>query len=302
MELRQLDAYVKVYELRSFSRTALEMFVSQPSISAYINSLEKELQTQLIYRSTKEILPTKSGEVFYEYAKEMLSLRNKALVSMKNLSDCTVGSSIDILASTVPAQYILPEILGAFHKLYPNMVFNVTQANTADVVDGILAHKGEIGFVGAQIDNQKCVYEYFMSEKLLLVAPCEQHSQDIKVTNIARLLCDEYFVARKVGSGTRLEYEEFMRKIGVNPNELKVSAYMNDTQSIIQAVANGLGLSFVSELAARNFIRQELITPVGAGDLPERKFYIVLKKDCPVVPAVDVFINFIRTYLRPPKS
>ena len=297
MEFRQLGAYVKVYELRSFSRTAQEMFVSQPSISAYINSLEKELQTQLICRSTKEILPTKSGILFYEYAKEMLSLHDKAIASMKSLSDCAVGS-IDILASTVPAQYILPEILGAFHKLYPNIIFNVTQTNSTDVVSGIVAHKCEIGFVGTQIDNSKCIYEHFMSEKLLLIVPCEPHFQDTMTANVAQLLRSEHFVARKLGSGTRLEYEEFMKKIGVNPRELKVSAYMNDTQSIIQAVANGLGLSFVSELAARNFIRQKLIISADIDELPERKFYIVLKKGCPVVPAVDTFIKFIRTYFQ----
>ena len=295
MELKQLEAYIKVYELRSFSRAAKEMFLSQPSISMYISSLEEELQARLIYRSTKEFLPTKSGELFYEYAKDMLSLRDKSLISLKGLSDCTSGG-IGILASSVPAQYILPEILGAFHKLYPNVVFNMEQADTADVVKGISTHKSDVGFVGAKVDNHKCVYERLMSEKLILIAPCEQRFQQTGSTDIPRLLRNEYFVMRESGSGTRLEYEEFLTKIGVAPAELKISAWLSNTQSIIHAVASGLGLSFVSELAAKSYIRQKLIVSIDVGGLPERSFYIVLKKNYSATPATDAFIKFALSY------
>jgi DNA-binding transcriptional LysR family regulator len=297
LELKQLEAYIKVYELRSFSRAAEKMFLSQPSISVYISSLEEELQTRLIYRSTKEFLPTKSGELFYEYAKDMLSLRDKSLVSLKGLADCSAGG-IGILASSVPALYILPEMLGAFHKLYPNVVFNMEQADTEDVVKGISVHKSDVGFVGAKIENPKCVYESLMSEKLVLIAPNEQRFQQTVSTGIPHLLRNEYFVMREPGSGTRLEYEEFLKKLGITPAELKVSAYLNNTQSIIHAVANGLGLSFVSELAAKPFIRQRLIVQIDAADLPERSFYIVLKKNCSMTPATDAFIKFAHSYAR----
>lgn len=296
VEFKQLDAYVKVYELQSFSKAAEEAFLSQPSISAYINSLEKELQTQLIHRSSKEFLPTKSGKLFYEYAKDMLSLRDKSITSLKNLSGCTAGN-IDILASSVPSQYILPEILGEFHKLYPNVMFNMEQADTADVIKGISAHRGEVGFVGAKIEGSKCVYEDFMSEKLIMIAPYEDRFQSIDPDGAARLLRDEYFVMREPGSGTRLEYEEYLKGLGVKINALKVSAYFNDTQSIIHAVANGLGLSIVSELAAKHYIRQKMIVPIHSGALPERKFYIVMKRNRVKTPVVDIFVDFACSFV-----
>jgi DNA-binding transcriptional LysR family regulator len=296
LELKQLEAYIKVYELRSFSRAAKELFLSQPSVSVYISSLEEELQTRLIYRSTKEFLPTKSGELFYEYAKDMLSLRDKSLVSLKGLSDCAAGG-IRILASSVPAQYILPEMMGAFHKLYPNVVFNMEQADTADVVKGISAHHGDIGFAGAKIVNHKCIYEHLMSEKLILIAPYERYKK-VNSTDIPRLLRNEYFVTRESGSGTRLEYEEILKKIGIKPAELKISACLNNTQSIIRAVGKGLGLSFVSELAAKPFIMQKMIARIDIGDMPERSFYIVLNKNCSVTPTSDAFIKFAQSYGR----
>lgn len=295
MEIKQLEIYVKVYELKSFSKAAEEIFLSQPSISTNINALEKELQTQLIYRSTKEFVPTKSGKLFYEYAKEILTLRDKSISSLKSLTDGCAGS-IDILASSVPAQYILPEILASFHKTHCNILFNVKQADTADVVKGISAHEGEIGFVGAKIENPKCVYEDFILERLVIIAPKEKRFEKVSLSDVKNLLRSECFIIRESGSGTRLEYEKYLENIGINIKELKVCACFDNTQSIINAVANGLGLSVVSELAAKYYIGQKMVTAVSLDSLPQRQFYIVLKKNCVLSPAADAFIKFVRLY------
>ena len=99
------------------------------------------------------------------------------------------------------------------------------------------------------------------------------------------------------GSGTRLEYEEILKKIGIKPAELKISACLNNTQSIIRAVGKVLGISFVSELAAKPFIMQKMITRINIGDMPERSFYIVLNKNCSVTPTSDAFIKFAQSYV-----
>lgn len=297
LELKQLEAYVKVYELKSFSKTANEMYLSQPSISGYINALESELKTKLIYRSTKEFLPTKSGKLFYEYAKDMLLLRDKSIYSMQNMSDQTTGS-IDISASSVPAQYILPEIIGAFHKLYPNIIFNMKQTDTSEVIKEISAHQSEIGFVGTKLENNKCRYEEFMTEKLILLAPNEKRFRDISPQAVADLLRHEFYVMRERGSGTRYEYEEYLKNIGIRMNELNISAYFNNTQSILHAVAHGLGLSIVSELAARHYIKQNMVIAMPITFLPRRSFYMVMKKNNIISATADIFIQFVLSYIQ----
>jgi len=295
LELKQLEAFVKVYELQNFSKAADELFLSQPSISAYINALEKEVGSKLIHRSTKTFQATKSGTLLYEYAKEILSLHDKGVAALKNLSENNVGT-IDILASSVPAQYILPEVLGAFHCLHPNVTFNITQMDSAEVINGIMLHKGEIGFVGALIDNAKCEYQHFMSEKLVLIAPNHPRFELINAVNIFELFHSEYFIAREIGSATRLEYEAYLKAIGVSLREMKISACLNNTQSIIQAVANGLGLAFVSSFAAKEYIQQKLVLSIDVANLPKRDFYIVQKKDSFTMPSVETLIEFILSY------
>lgn len=297
MDFRQLEAYVNVYELKSFSRAADKMFLSQPSISAYINALEKELQTQLIHRSTKEFMPTKSGILFYQYARDILSLRNNSISSIKNISNPDIGS-IDILSSSVPAQHILPEILGNFHKLYPNVTFKLEQADSIEVIKGISAYKSDIGFVGAKLDNAKCIYKEFLSEKLIMIAPNEKRFHHLDANNIADILRNECFIIREPGSGTRLIYEDCLKNLGIAPGKLKVSAQLNDTQSIIHAVANGLGISIVSELAAKQYIAEDKIISLNVRPLSERNFYIVLKKNRVHSPIIDTFIEFVYSAVR----
>jgi DNA-binding transcriptional LysR family regulator len=295
LDFKQLEAYVNVYELKSFSKAAEKMFLSQPSISAYIGALEKELNTQLIYRSTKDFIPTKTGILFYQHTKDMLSLRDNSIQSIKAVSASDLGS-IDILASSVPAQYILPKILGEFHKLYPDVLFNLQQQDSLEVVNALSSYQCEVGFVGAKIENANCVYETLLAEKLVMIAPYEDRFLNIKADNVPDLINNEYFVMREAGSGTRLWYEECLQKIGIDPAKLKISALLSNTHSIIDTVANGLGISIVSELAARNYIRQNKIVAIDLPSLPERNFYLVLNKNRVQTPIVNTFIDFVHSY------
>jgi len=295
LDFRQLEAYINVYELQSFSKVAEKMFLSQPSISAYISALEKELGTQLIYRSTKEFIPTKSGMSFYQYAKDMLSLRDKSIQSIRSLSE-SADKSIDILASSVPAQFILPEILGDFHKFYPDILFNLKQMDSLEVVNNISSYKSEIGFVGAKIENPNCVYKSFLSEKLIMIAPYEERFFNIDADNFAELFYNEYFIMRELGSGTRFNYEECFKNIGIDAEKFKISAQFDNTQSAIHAVSTGLGISIVSETAAKDYLNQNKIISLDVKNLPMRNFYTVLHKNRIQTPILDTFVEFVHSY------
>ena len=225
----------------------------------------------------------------------MLALRDKSLLSLKSLADCSSGS-IDILASSVPAQYILPELLGAFHKRYPNLTFHIKQSDTAQVVAGIAAHRGEIGFVGAKIENPKCTYTDFLSEKLILIAPKDRRFENASIDEAVHLLRKEPFIIREVGSGTRLEYETCLKHLGLKMRDLKIVACFSNTQSIVHAVSSGLGLAIVSERAARQYIQHQMIIPIPMDTVLERQFYMVQKKNGLTSNATETLIKFAHAW------
>ena len=299
MEFRQLEAYIKVVELGSFSKAAKELHVSQPSVSTYISSLERELGTTLLNRSTKVISPTLAGERFLTKARKLVALRSESINAMKDLSEDLSGE-IRIVASSVPACYLLPKLLADFCTLYPKVSFSVSQADTAVAVGAIAENKADIGFAGSIVESPNCEFQEFADEELIFIGPAPSVSSrsnshikkngsslalgtlqselsSAKIYSLEELLYRGNFISRELGSGTRIQYEKFFSSKGIELKDITSSASMDNTQSIINSVASGLGISLVSELAARDAIEQGQVIKLRCEEkLPHRKIYSVL--------------------------
>ena len=295
MDFRQLEAFIKVVELGSFSKASDVLNISQPSVSTYISLLEKELNSVLINRSTKVLSTTLAGERFLENAKKIISLKRQSVEMLNSLSG-KVDGEIRILASSVPALYILPQILADFHKLYPGISFTMSQADTFEVVQKIAAHKADIGFAGSIIEDKKCDFLGFMDEKLVFIAPNNGSYSKNKKHSLEELLYTNNFISRESGSGTRLQYEKYFSENGINLSEIKTCASMDNTHSIINAVIGGLGISIVSELAVRQMIKQNILLPIKLKNvLPKRKIYIVLNKTIVHSHLTKLFMEYVNT-------
>jgi len=295
MDFKQLEAFVQVIENASFSKAAEAIYMSQPSVSIYINTLERELDTTLVNRSTKEVSPTLAGKIFYENAKELLTLKNNSVERIMNLSGIFAGE-INILASSVPSQYILPEILSGFIDIHSGISFVVKQADTLEVARSIAAQKAEIGFSGGIVENSKCDFKEFMTEQLVIIAPRSKGFVESDEYSLETLLYENRFISREKGSGTRAEYENFFKSHDIDLKKINTCLCFDNTQSIINAVINGLGISMVSEFAARAFISKKMVIPLKINlNLPERKFYYVLKKNFAHSHLVDLFVEFLQT-------
>ena len=299
MDFREIEAFIKVVELASFSKAADALHVSQPSVSLYITSLEKELNIILINRSTKVLSTTLAGERFFEKAKAMMSLKRESIQALKNLSK-DVSGEIHVLASSVPALYILPQIFAEFHKIYPNISFTMKQADTLEVVQGIAAHKADIGFAGSILGDKKCDFVEFINEKLVFVAPNNAAYSAGKKYALEELLYSNSFISREFGSGTRMQYEKYFAENGIVLGKIRTCANMDNTHSIINAVMSGLGVSIVSELAARPLLERKMLLPIKLKkSLPERKIYAVLNKNIVHSHLLKLFMEYAAISRRP---
>jgi len=311
MEFRQLEAYIKVVELGSFSKAAKELHVSQPSVSTYISTLERELGTTLLNRSTKTVSATLAGQRFLVKAKELIALRSESIDAMKDLSEDHSGE-IRIAASSVPACYLLPKILADFHALYPKVNFTIDQKDSAGTVQAVAENKVDIGFTGSVIENPSCSFHSFADEELIFIGPATASSaskvklssasagsasnpfSDTKVYTLEDLLYSGNFISREIGSGTRIQYEKFFADKGIDLRKIKSCVSMGNTQSVINSVANGLGISIVSELAARDAIKQGQIIKLHCEKrVPHRKIYTVLNKRVNHSHLVKLFLKHL---------
>ncbi len=293
MEFKQLEAFVKTIELRSFSKAADAIYISQPSVSLYINALEQELETRLLLRNSKEISTTRAGDVFYKYAKNLLALKDKAIFATQMKTD-TFQGEVEIFASSVPAQYLLPEAMVSFNKQYPNISFKIIQSDTEKVITSVISRTCEAGIVGGKLASCKCDYIHITRESLILIAPPDYKCKNISKKNIAQFFYNEKVVMREEGSATRNHWIHYLREQCVNPDKLHPVASFSSTQSIIQAVSKGLGVSVVSSIAAKDYLEKGLISQIKLeAPLPERDFYFIFKNDAIVPPHVKLFAEFL---------
>lgn len=246
MDFKQLEAFVYVVKLKSFSKAAQRIYLTQPTISAHINSLEKELDTKLIERGTKYVYPTKPGSILYQYAIKMLNLRDDACCSVKNYNKELKGT-LSICASTVPSQYILPKVVSAFREEYPHVTFNIQRQDSELVVENIAKGMADIGFCGTDTHNPDCVFESFIKDHLVIITPNTERFRQMQSSGMkAEFLKNEPIILREDGSGTRKEMEHFLTKAGIDIGELKMAAQFNDPDSIKHSVSQGMGISIIS--------------------------------------------------------
>lgn len=293
MDFKQIEAFVNVVKYKSFSKAADASFLTQPTISTHIGILEKELNMQLINRKSKEALPTKQGRIFYKYAIMMLNTREKAVHSLNNLPS-DINGILEIQASSIPGEYIVPELMTKFRQIYPDVRFYLEQSDSVTVSKNLLENKGEIGFTGMKSENG-LVYIPVMRDEAVLITP---PSTKFKALEGKVLTPEDFirepFILREQGSGTRKEFEDKIEKLGYPPGKLNITARINSMESIKHAVAGGLGVSIVSKIAVgKQCDKDRFLIFSMEGYHSGREFYLAYNKNVTLSPRAEAFKEFV---------
>ena len=296
MEFKQLEAFVAVVDYGSFSEAARKLYLTQPTISAHVRSLEEELHTKLILRTTKKTTITTRGYQLYDSAVRMLEIRNNLLENFTGVQK----HMIDLAASTIPSSYLLPEILAAFGKTHPDIYFHSIQADSAESINRVLDGTADLALVGQNTRDETCVFLPFCQDELVIATPITNHYLGLQNKSVTfEDFIKDPVIIREKGSGTKKEMDLFLEQIGVTPSDLNVIARMNDLEGIKKSIVNGLGISILSARSAIDLqkTKQILLFPLEES-AHKRTFYIVYSKNRILKPHVRQFIQFVQNFYR----
>lgn len=298
MDFKQLQSFAAVVKYNSFTEAAKQLYLSQPTISTHIRMLEEELHSCLIIRSTKNIEVTPRGWEAYELASSILEQRDRLLHRW-------TGDRKQVLyigASTIPATYILPEVLPSYGKLHPETAFLVHQNDSQGIIDGLLSSKFDVGLIGMECREESLVCTPFYCDRMVIITPVNEHflalqaQPDLPIKTLLR----EPIILRERGSGSLKSATRFFEQIGVTEDSLQVTARVNNQESIKNLVASGLGISVISERAARNFLEEKRVLLF---ELPEgcsrRDFYLVSRRNPAPSSCIQDFTCFVRQHYAP---
>ena len=296
MEFKQLEAFVAVVDYGSFSEAARKLYLTQPTISAHIRSLEEELHARLIIRTTKKLTITTKGYQLYDSAFRILDIRN-------NLLENFTGSRkqiIDLAASTIPSSYLLPELLAGFGRMYPDVYFHFWQTDSSGAINRVLDGTVDLALTGQNTGDDSCVFIPFCQDNMVIATPVNDHYLNLKQKEQPVVFQDfikDPVIIREKGSGTKKEMDIFLENAGIEPSSLNVVARMNDLESIKKSIVNGLGFSILS---ARSVVdlqktKQILLFPLEES-AHKRSFYIVYSKNRILKSHVRQFIHYVKEY------
>lgn len=293
MNLKQLEAFVQVSESGNFSKAAKELFLTQPTISAHISSLEKELNVRLFIRNTKEVSLSDDGKDLYRYAKQITDLE-KAIEERFYMDSDDGKHFITIAASTIPAQYLLPKVLMCYRERYPKEQIKIMETDSSEVVTQVVDHMVDVGFTGTVLEKKHCKYIPFYKDELAVITPDTPEYRILKEQNRDDIdwIRRKPLILREEGSGTRKEAEKQLKNAGISMETLDIVASIANQETIKKSVKQGMGITVLSRLAAEDEDGL-LIFPIPGAD-EGRDINLVYNKNYQMTRSADRFIRIVK--------
>ena len=291
--MKQLEAFVQVSESGSFSKAAKELFLTQPTISAHISSLEKELNVRLFIRNTKEVSLSDDGKDLYRYAKQITDLE-KAIEERFYMDSDDGKHFITIAASTIPAQYLLPKVLMCYRERYPKEQIKIMETDSSEVVTQVVDHMVDVGFTGTVLEKKHCKYIPFYKDELAVITPDTPEYRILKEQNRDDIdwIKRKPLILREEGSGTRKEAEKQLKNAGISMEDLDIVASIANQETIKKSVKQGMGITVLSRLAAEDEDGL-LIFPIPGVD-EGRDINLVYNKNYQMTRSADRFIRIVK--------
>lgn len=289
--LKQLNIFANIVERGSFTAAAESLFMTQPAISWQVKKLEEDLEVSLFKKRDRNLELSEAGEIVYRAAKEMLSVYNHVLSAIEDYKDMNKGRLI-IGASTIPGEYILPDLLYQFSHEHEKLDIKMQIDASGNIIEKLGAAQIDIGIVGARKNQPDIEYIPWIHDEIIAVTAAD----NTEIPEKASLsdLIGYTMVGRGVQSGTRIAIEKALEKESLDIDSFPKYVSITTTQGLLNAVAAGMGFAFVSRWAADPMINRGELREITVKKINiKRDFYIAKWKTPYPVPSVDAFTEFL---------
>ncbi len=292
MNLRQLDLFVAVAETKSFSRGAEIICLTQSTVSQHIAALEEEVSTKLFDRTQKGALLTAGGQVFLRHARRILAERDQLFVGMASFKGLS-GGTLQIGASNIPANHLLPPLLPRLAELHPGISISMQSGNSQGIIESLLNAEVELAVVGSCPENRKLEYHALTSDLLVLIVG-RNHPWNGRGMISLEDLTREPLIAREQSSGSEQALQKELQRINFRVEKLRVAARLGSNEAVRQVVASGYGCAFVSERSVLRELESGELGQVSVGGMRvERHFWLARLRGRTPSPAATAVADLL---------
>lgn len=294
MEIKQIKYFVEVVRQGGMTQASEHLYIAQSTISKAIKNIENEYDITLFDRSQKQIKLTDIGQTFYDNSLEFLALFEKLSLEMNDVVNVQKGH-IKIGLSPMMNVQMFTNALNQFHKLYPNVTYEVIEGG-GKIVENLTANDDvDIGITTLPVDHSLFHSVSLYNEELLLVVSNDHHLSDMEKVDLAELKNEE-FVLFHDDYYLKDQIIENCKRIGFYP---KTVANISQISFIANMIQQGIGISIVPESLVR--LMGDNVTSIQLENV-ELSWHLgaIWRKDAYLNYVTRQWINFIST-LQPVK-
>lgn len=292
IDLLKVEAFVYVAENLSFSEAARQMHLSQPTISHHVKMLEHEFGVELFDRSGPGLHLTEAGRLLLPWARKLIRESIEMQGMMASLQDKIVGH-LRIACSTTSGKYILPQLAARFHERYPWVKITILSCTSENVVPRLLEEEANLGVLSREAFEEGLESQEFFTDHIIFIVP-PNHPWVMRRPVEPTDLIGAPLLIREPTSGTRRVLFTELGKHDIHLDNLNIFLEIGNAEAIVETVAAGFGVAFVSRLAVANALqtRRVIEIPVVGLDL-QRKIYMVRRAMEAPNRAQEVFWGFV---------
>ncbi len=291
MDIHQLRVFCSVYKNRSFSKASRELFLSQPTVSDHIKSLEEALDSRLFDRLGRSIAPTKESAILYPRAVELIE-KLDAIRSDLRLERAEPSGELLVGASPMPGSFLVPRAAASFRRLYPGVSFRLVIRESRAITDMVMDHELPVGIVGARMERKALEFTSLADDDLILVCASGLTAGPVRTEDLPAIP----MVTREEGSGTKMTADEYFASKGVHSGKLNVVASFNSTEAMVEAIKSGLGAGVLPRLYVAPELKKGALREIKIRGLRMRQNFYILSHRKKTLPGVlRLFLEHLKT-------
>ena len=286
MDFDQLETFIDVARLSSFSRAAEKRFRTQPAISSQIRSLEEEVGARLLDRSGGKVSLTASGKLFLKFAEDTIDVRKAVVIAIAETERVPRGEIV-VGANEGTCLHILPEVFAHFKKQYPDVSVNIRRADYAKVLESVIDNSVDFGVVSLPITDPRLTAVPIHRDELVLIVP-PRHPLAKLQSAAAADIAQYPLVMPKVGH-TRDALDELFHQKKLKP---RYAMEVDSSELLKRFVAADVGVGFIARSHVQEDVQARVLATVPLAEAQIRRdLALVFRKDKALSRAALAFID-----------
>ncbi|HEY1262686.1 MAG TPA: LysR family transcriptional regulator [Terriglobales bacterium] len=286
MDFDQLETFLEVARLSSFSRAAEKRFRTQPAISSQIRGLEEEVGAKLLDRSGGKVSITASGKLFQKFAEETLAARKAAMTAIAETERVPRGEIV-VGANEGTCLHILPEVFASFKKQYPDVSINIKRADYAKIMESVIDNSVDFGVVSLPVNDNRLTVVPVHRDELVIIAPPLHPLAKLPAAPVAEAA--KYPLILPKAGHTRDSLEELFHLHKLKP---RVAMELDSSELLKRFVAVDAGVGFIARSNVPEDVRANVLAVIPIADAKIRRdLALVFRKDKALSRAALAFID-----------